>query len=316
MGHIWGDAFLPSDQKAEDPLRKVAAASTIRRLCNILKHLEVVGNGHIDKPTDADGKNWKLVLDGAETTAPDSFPKKETALDPRTHEIQNVDLIEDDPDTGAIDRHTLTGFGVVPSPEPDPDPDTWRVCLWKPATLLKDAVLQWPLLVTAIGDAIITYITTLTTGAAWPSGTVPPDHAHGDPCHTSFGGDQHISAGSTATQMTQLSAGYMLLGGGIDAGVMPQPADMYARNRIDTSPYGGPEDNYLGHNMHVEGRLHTGTADAVPTDGGATSGAGDVVLPVGACIWMGNVRYQPITIMVANPDTGESYQVEVLGRVL
>jgi len=265
---------------------------------------------YIERP-NADGDKWALVL-------PLSWPYAEEAvnqnLDPRTHEIQNVDLIEDDPDTGALDRHTLKNFGVVPSPEPDPDPDTWRVCLWKPATLLKDAVLQWPLLVTAIGDAIITYITTLTTGAAWPSGTVPPDHAHVD--HTHYGGDQHISAGSTATAMTQLAAGYMLLGGGIDAGVMPQPADMYARNRIDTSPYGGPEDNFLGHNMHVQGRLHTGATDDIPSDGGATSGAGDVALPVGACIWMGNVRYKPITIMVANPDTGESYQVEVLGRVL
>jgi hypothetical protein len=49
-------------------------------------------------------------------------------------------------------------------------------------------------------------------------------------------------------------------------------AAMYARNEGKAAPSSLTTDNYLGSSLHVEGRLHTGTADAVPS--GAAAGGG------------------------------------------
>jgi len=294
--------FLRNTFKGKEPLRQYCSFRWHNRVANILQNIQGVGL-RIEKPTDGEGLGWKIINDGS--TDIDSPVPTNKPLDPRTHEIQNVDLIEDDPDTGAVDRHTLKNFGAAygggSGEEPDPDPDTWRVCLWKPATLIKDAVLQWPLLVTAIGDAIITYITTLTTGAAWPSGTVPPDHDHS--AHSGFAGDDH--AGQFAGSPTH--TGYPLLG--LITATYHTPAEMYARNKGGTGDGWTSDDVYLGASTHLQGRLHTGATDAVPSG----AGAGDIVTPAAASVWVGSTRLQLQKVTVLDMTTDPPGQKEAWG---
>ena len=46
-----------------DPLRNVATTEKLNRICNILEDIQ--GQGcHIEKPTNADGYGWRIVVDG------------------------------------------------------------------------------------------------------------------------------------------------------------------------------------------------------------------------------------------------------------
>lgn len=61
----WLKTFSP-----EAPLRRVCNVVQMNRIANVLNNIEGV-NCRIDKPTHAEGRNWKIIVDGTTDIAPD-----------------------------------------------------------------------------------------------------------------------------------------------------------------------------------------------------------------------------------------------------
>jgi hypothetical protein len=64
MPRLLGHNFLKSNWKEGDPLRAVANARQANRGANVLKYVQGMGIS-IDKPVDAEGKNWVIRNDGS-----------------------------------------------------------------------------------------------------------------------------------------------------------------------------------------------------------------------------------------------------------
>ena len=60
---------------AGDPVAKVADIDNMNRIANILEGIQGMGC-HIEKPTNAEGKDWTIVVDGytSDIPPPPGFP--------------------------------------------------------------------------------------------------------------------------------------------------------------------------------------------------------------------------------------------------
>ena len=63
--------WLNNTFKRGDPLRKVANHTQANRIANVLLDIKGVGC-RIEKPTNADGRGWKVIVDG---TTDEEFPE-------------------------------------------------------------------------------------------------------------------------------------------------------------------------------------------------------------------------------------------------
>ncbi len=59
--------------KAGDPVRKVCSVRNMNRIANILNNIEGIGC-RIVKNTTAEGRDWKIVVDGGTDVTPDQVP--------------------------------------------------------------------------------------------------------------------------------------------------------------------------------------------------------------------------------------------------
>jgi hypothetical protein len=93
--------FLRSDFKPGDPVRLVASAAQTNRVANILNTLEVIG-GRLERSYSAEGKDWLLVIDGANSG---QFPEgtMQPATSDRLFAVDSLSL-------GRIGRQNFTGF--------------------------------------------------------------------------------------------------------------------------------------------------------------------------------------------------------------
>ena len=70
---LWGHNFLRSNWLGGDPLHAIANAKQMRTLANIPKYIQGIGC-RILKDTTAEGKNWRIVVDGtSDVTPPDNY---------------------------------------------------------------------------------------------------------------------------------------------------------------------------------------------------------------------------------------------------
>ena len=66
--------WLTNTFKRGDPLRKVANHTQANRIANVLLDIKGVGC-RIEKPTNADGRGWKVIVDGSsDEPFPDDTP--------------------------------------------------------------------------------------------------------------------------------------------------------------------------------------------------------------------------------------------------